>query len=489
MSTSMARMRLDAPARPTEGGRILLFGLLLVACGGAGEAPEGLPPNLVLVTLDTTRADHLGLFGYHRETTPFMDSLGEESLVFERCVVPMATTLPTHTSILTGTWPLEHGVLANSSQGGRRFRTAPGLRSFAEFAQDYGYATGGFVSATPLKRDSGIAAGFDVFEQPERETSDGEVTTRRALAWLRGIGEGQPYFLWLHYFDAHWPPNAPASYRGLFEADEVQARWMSQREVAPTALRPLVGKEERTSETIDRYDEDLRYQDDQLKGLVDALRRRGDWQRTSMLVIADHGDGHGQHGHLAHGGTWGEQLHAPLLMLVPGVKPRRVEGLASAADALPTMLGLLELEGFEGFLDQCSGRDLFAPDSVLGPVLSQDTARGARKRDYRWCLTGERWKYFRIELRDGGVDEELYDLEFDPHELRDVHREEPEIVERMRNTLARQVQEQTERGRTLRQGAASTQPAAPGLTSELRSLGYTGEDQDDEEEQRNGDGQ
>lgn len=477
----MAAARSSASNRPSPGVLALLVGLLAGAsCGG--ETPGELPPNLVLVTLDTTRADHLGLFGYHRDTTPFLDSLAEESIVFERCIVPMATTLPTHTSILTGTWPLEHGVLANSSQGGRRFRTAPGLRSFAEYAQEYGYATGGFVSATPLKRDSGIAAGFDVFEEPQRESCDGELTTGRALAWLRGVGQEQPFFLWLHYYDAHWPPNAPASYRGLFEADEAQANWMAERQVAPSALRPLVGKEERTSETIDLYDEDLRYQDDQLRALVGALRARADWQRTALLVIADHGDGHGQHGQLAHGSTWSEQLHAPLLMRVPGASPRRVPEMTAAADALPTWLGLLELEGFEAFLAQSSGRDVLAATGDVRPLLSQDTARGAEGRDYRWALTEERWKYFRVEGRDGGVSEELYDLERDPFELQDVSAAQPAVVGRLRAELAREVQAQKERGRILRQGASTTRPSAPGVASELQSLGYTGAQEDAERE-------
>ena len=454
--------------------------LLALCCWSCGDpAAEDPPPNVVLVTLDTTRADHLGYHGYWRETSPFLDSLAKESIVFERCIVPMATTLPTHTSILTGTSPLEHGVTANADQGGRRFQPAPGLRSFAELAREAGYATGAFVSATPLKRDSGIAAGFDVFEQPEQAFHHGGITTQTALDWLKTVRE-RPYFLWVHYYDAHWPPSSPPAYRQRFETDAKLEARLAERRVPERLVRNIVNLEEETRQTINLYDADLRFQDDLLRHLFKTLRERADWANTAVVVIGDHGDGLGQHGELAHGGTWNEQLHAPFLLYVPGEAPRRVDELVSATDALPTLLGRLPLPGFETFLAQSSGRDALASDYGSPAIMSLDTTRATRDTDYRRALTTERWKYYSIERRDGSKGEELYDLSADPHELEDVLARFSEVAAKLRERTEAILTAESARGEALRAGEivpveSELTPEQRRIMEELESLGYTGE--------------
>ena len=198
--------------------------LLLAVCLALAGCREGIDvsghPNIVLITLDTTRADHLGAYGYFRDTSPRIDAFAEQSIVFEHAIAPMATTLPTHVSILTATHPLEHGVLANVMHGGRRFVPAAGLRSFATVCREQGYRTAAFVSAAPLKRDSGIQLGFEVFDEPdesEAERSGGQ-TSDAALRWLAGLEAG-PFLLWVHYYDAHWPFAAPAPFGGRYRTD------------------------------------------------------------------------------------------------------------------------------------------------------------------------------------------------------------------------------------------------------------------------------
>ena len=134
---------------------------------GDAAADPGDLPSILIVSIDTLRADHLGCYGYFRDTSPSIDRLAEESILFRHAMAPMSMTLPAHTSLLTGTDPLEHGVLANIKHGGRLFIPAPGLRSFVEIARDRGYRTAGFVSAPPLASTTGIAAGFDFFGEPE----------------------------------------------------------------------------------------------------------------------------------------------------------------------------------------------------------------------------------------------------------------------------------------------------------------------------------
>ncbi len=454
----------------------LVLSLLLPACGDRDPSSEtaraGRPPDVVLITLDTTRADHLPTYGYFRDTAPAFDELAGESIVFERLIVPMATTLPTHLSILTGTHPLEHGVLANSTQGGKRFVPSPELRSFAELSRRAGYRTGGFVSAAPLKKGSGAESGFDAFDQPRGRQRDGADTTSAAIAWL-AADDGRPVFLWLHLYDAHYPFEPPEALRGRYRTDARLEAFIAERRIARSSMRPLVGQREEARESINRYDEEIRHADAQMARLLDALRARDRWDRTVVVVAGDHGEGLSQHGLAAHGSTWNEQLHAPLLMRVPGQSPRRVATPISALDILPTLAGLIELPQSDSLLAQSSGRDVLAPDFERGPIFSQDTGRERSEGvPFRQTLTLDRWKYFRIVHRDGQVTEELYDLEADPFELEDVAREHPDVTRRLAEHFDAELATLAARGRELRGEAADTRDEDPQILEQLKALGY-----------------
>ncbi|TFG96328.1 MAG: hypothetical protein E4H11_03595, partial [Myxococcales bacterium] len=309
--------------RATHRPALALLCRLLVLAGAFACAPDP-PPNVVLVTLDTTRADHLGLYGYFRDTSPRLDAFATEAIVVERALAPMATTLPSHTSILTGRAPLEHGVLANLDHGGQRFAPAPGLRSFAEICLDAGYRTGAFVSAAPLERGSGLEAGFEIYHQPGEGFPQrrGEFTTHAALHWLEGV-KGEPFFLWVHYYDAHWPFDPPSGYAGLFEGGPDLEAFLAARRIPDASERSGTGLES-TRAVTDAYDAELRYQDAQLGRLLDALAQRPDWGRTAVAIVGDHGECLSQHGEAAHGGTWDEQLFVPLVLRVPGHAPERI---------------------------------------------------------------------------------------------------------------------------------------------------------------------
>jgi arylsulfatase len=441
--------------------------LILSACGR--DARE---PNFVFVTLDTTRADHLGLYGYFRDTSPALDAFGRRAIVFERCIVPMATTLPTHTSLFTATQPLEHGVLANSTQGGRRFLPSARLRSFAQVASDSGWRTAGFVSSVVLGRGSGIDSGFAEFDQPETEQRDAAATTAAALAWLEATPE-VPFLLWIHYFDAHWPYAPPPPYREKFKNGPELEAWLAASRTPRTVLRPLAKQTEETRESINLYDGELRFQDDQLARLLAALEARPDWERTLVVIAGDHGEGLGQHGEAAHGGTWEEQLHAPLLIRIPGEPPRRVAALVTMVDVIPILLSRLPRSPFGALLPQASGRDVLAPGARSLPIVSQDTGRERPDTGYRWALTTERWKLIRIEEPGGQVRRQLFDRSADRYELKDVSERHPEVVGPLSAALQLALDAQRSRGAELHggQAPATTQPN-PKLLEQLRALGY-----------------
>lgn len=464
-------MRTDLPL--LRGARHLAFGLALLL-GSCGSGPP--PPSIVVITLDTTRADHLGCYGYFRDTTPHLDAFAAEALVFDRCIAPMATTLPTHTSLLTGTFPLEHGVLANATQGGQRFVPSASLRTLAELCADAGYRTGAFVSAAPLKSDSGIAEGYERFSQPTAKNRVGTETVDDALEWLDGV-RGEPIHLWVHFYDAHYPYNAPPPYRGTFQTDADLEAHIAERGIHPTAYRPLVQRTEEAREVINAYDDELLYQDAEFGRLLAALRARPDWEDMLVLVVADHGEGLCQHGEAAHGGTWDEQVRVPLFLKVPGVAPGRVDETLAVVDVLPTALGALWRAGgpaFQPLFAQASGRDVLAEDGRT-VVVSQDTGRDRENDEYRYAITTDRWKYLRIEQGDGGIRHELYDLTADPFELRDVALEHPDRVATFGDLLEETLAGQRARADAFRDGKPpETREMSAELARELEALGYAG---------------
>ena len=443
----------------------------------------------MLVTLDTTRADHLGTYGYFRETTPFLDRFAQDALVFEDAIVPMATTLPTHTSLLTGTYPLEHGVLANLAHTGHYFAPSEELRSFAEFCRDAGYRTAAFVSAVPLKKGTGIEAGFEHFSEPpgdDRERPAAE-TVRLALEWLAEEPEDRPLFLWLHVYDPHWPYVAPEEFR-RFDDDEGLDRWIEERGIPARVFRKKAAEQEDARESHNLYDAELAYVDHHLERLFEGLQARARWPGTATVIAGDHGEALCQHGRTGHGWTWNEQVHAPLILRVPGVEPRRVAGPVSIVDALPTLLGLLDVPALEPFLIQARGRDVLAAGFEPTPVLSQDT--GVRidhpgAKVYHQALTGERWKLIRVETKgltpEGElppVTHRLYDLSVDPYELNDLAAQRPDVVEELDRELSSILDEQRRTGERL--GGGQRRAADDDVIRKLTDLGYMeGADEDE----------
>ena len=421
----------------------------------------GGPPDLLVVTLDTTRADHLGCYGYPRDTSPRLDELAAESLLFEQFVVPMATTLPCHTSLFTGLAPEEHGVLGNLSYTGERFVPPELISTFASYLQGIGYSTAGFVSGAPLKRATGIAEGFQHFDQPKGKERRASKTTRRTLNWLERNRDLEPLFLWVHYFDPHSPYAPPKRYRKLFEHDEDLDAHLQRREMAY-----------KQTARLDRYDGEIAFMDAQLGELLDAFRAAGDWSNLVVLVAGDHGEGLRQHGQLMHGLVWHEQLHAPLLMRLPGHEARRVPQLLSASDVLPTLLGQLELPDEEAFLAQVSGQDVLAPDWQGRPILSRSSVRRANPKGKlepvpsTFSLTSSQWKYTSSD--DGS--EALYHRSDDPFELRSILDDHPDLVAELRQSLTQRLEQQRARGEEL--GSGRTEELDEGMLEELKELGY-----------------
>jgi len=243
----------------------------LLASGCAGGAPREQPTNVLLITLDTVRADRLGAYGYQGSQTPAIDRLAAEGIRFEHAIAPAPTTLPSHASLFTGLAPPSHGVRDNAANG-----LADSASTLAEMFHGAGYATGAFVGAYVLDAGRGLAQGFDVYngvavsgvsptslQEAERR---GDFVVEAALPWLRE--QQGPWFAWIHLFDAHAPYAAPD----------------------PFGTRGA-----------DAYDGEIAWLDAIVGGLRGQLESAGQWADTTVVLTADHGESLGEHGEPTHG--------------------------------------------------------------------------------------------------------------------------------------------------------------------------------------------
>jgi choline-sulfatase len=365
--------------------------LAILASGLLGCPDRSAPahPNLVLITLDTVRADHLGCYGDRQAVTPWLDRLAGEGLRFANASSAVPLTLPSHTTLLSGLLPPHHGLRDNGAGALR-----PGTATLATVLSGAGYRAGAFVGAFVLDHRFGLAPGFEVYDDEiERDPRAGAVleaerpgreVVDRALAWL-GKEDPRPFFLWVHLYDAHAPYTPPAG-------------WAARHPGRP-------------------YDGEVSEVDEQVGRVLEELRRRGLDGRTVVAVAADHGEGLGEHGELTHGLLLYEPtLRVPLLVRAPwSLKPRVVETPVSLADLAPTLAGLLG-RALPGTLD---GRDL--SQALLG---GREPAGGEVYAETRYPATFGWSPLASLRRRDlkyiSAPKPELYDLRRDPKEATDL---------------------------------------------------------------------
>jgi len=440
-------------------GAVLVL-LLAVGCGPAGEEPL----SLVLVSLDTLRADRLGCYGYERDTSPKLDRFAGDAVLFEYAVSQANETVRSHRSFFTSSYPREAMARVDKVM-------------LAERLQQAGFATGGFTDGGPMSKDFGFHRGFDEFT----EWGNGIALKRsQALKWLDSLPAGQRFFCFIHCFDIHAPYAPPKEYRDLFGGDnpsriepKASADLLRRiREIIPaggeggTGEKPVLSDDDRRRMS-DLYDGGIRYTDDELDHLFQALGERGLLERSVVVVLSDHGEEFWDHGSVLHGHTLHQELtRVPLVLRVPGAAPRRVAERVALLDLLPTLLDLLGLEpaaGAEGvsLVPLLQG----AADARGGPpLLSEGMETG------HYALIDGGYKLIR---RPDRRQYELYHIDSDPLERRDIARQEPERVAQMSQVMRQHHQALADLPRprppkTARPG----QTLDPRTEERLRQLGY-----------------
>jgi len=309
-----------------RGAPALLAGvaLALLACGEP-------PPSIVLVTLDTIRCDHLGLYGGPPELSPHLDALGARGLVHEAAYTTMPTTGPAHLSIFTGLYPSEHGSLANGEPVGGQHRP----RELARRLRSRRYATAAFVTSPLLQPRATGLVGFEIYDSPRGLLRPGEDAARGALAWL-DAERRRPVFLWLHLYDAHSPYGSADEKGRSFPVEPGRYGWVD---------RGLYADAEERRKTEQRYARGVRDADAALGQLLDELPGRID-PAPLVLVTGDHGEALGEllatRGYAYDHGEFldAETVCVPLVVAGPGVAPGRSSGAVSLTDVYATLLGV-----------------------------------------------------------------------------------------------------------------------------------------------------
>ncbi len=390
-------------------------------------------PHLLLLTLDTTRADALGIYGNAEARTPTLDAVAARGTRWSDAVSSSPLTLPSHASLLSGLAPPAHGARDNGTSV-----LTPGVPTLATVLAAEGYDTGAFVASRVLDRRFGLAAGFATYDDrmtaeevgeygyPER---DAEAVTSRALDWLARRSAGRPFFLWVHYYDPHAPYSPPEPWRDA---------------------TPEAG-----------YAGEIAYVDSQIARLLAALPEDG--RSTIVAAVGDHGESLGEHGERTHGlFLHGATLAVPLIVAGPGVPSGRVvEQTVASRRLAPTLLCLLGLTAeAPGLGVPLPGLPSTGADPSPRPIFSETRLPATA---YGWspltAITDGSWRLIR------GPGLELYDLAADPDETSNRVREEPEVAERLESELAALEGPRAE-------SAPAAEPIDAGLAADLRALGY-----------------
>jgi arylsulfatase A-like enzyme/Flp pilus assembly protein TadD len=410
----------------------------MVSCQRPGKpAPHSLRPlNVVVITLDTLRPDHLHCYGYGRIETPTLDRIAQSGVLFVNGVTQTPLTPPSHASIFTGLNPPTHKV---RDIGG--FVLSPSTPTLASLLQEKGWDTAAFISSAVLKKRFGFDHGFDVYddqmprpgnaqeflEDAERRAGD---TVDHAVKWLDGRSD-KPFFLWVHLYDPHAPYAPPSPFREQYKDHP--------------------------------YDGEIAYADHELGRLMESLRRKSSPEKTLVAVLSDHGESLGEHGEYSHGVfLYDSTLRIAFLLAGPGVPPGlRVPQQARTIDLLPTILELLSAPspaGVEGasLVPLFSGKDAGTAVSYAETLYPKINLGWAELRAIRTT----QWKYIRAPRP------ELYDLSRDPMESRNVLAEHPSEVRMLEARLAAA-------SHSAKSEKVETIPMDERTLAQLKSLGYT----------------
>ena len=469
--------------------------MMFASCGkhdSTAPVPSGSMPNVFVVVVDTLRADHLSCYGYARATSPSLDALAEQGVLFDGCMTQWPKTGPAMAAFFSSTYGSKSGVARKTG----RFPVPQSYDMFAEVLNAEGYETLAVISNSSLRKDLHYDQGFEHYE--EAFTSGPESAARIAeqvKSMLDQRDRRRPYMMWAHFIDPHTPyvpperllqpyltdatfredQRGPAPIEPVANTLEENKPW---RAAAITGIprRYYVNGQEELRFYVAQYDAEIRYFDEVFGQLVKWMQREGHWQNTVVIVTADHGESLGEHNYYLEHGRYPYDAcsRVPLILLHPDLEPRRIATPVAHIDVLPTVLESLELPN----LVQAQGRSfwsaLLAGDAI--PERPVFVESGYRER-FSVALRQGPWKmifipdsFLQKEIGCGPV--QLFDVTRDPNESRDLWGVAPPVGAEMQ----RQLQEFQDRAYHWIQAPDNLTEQIPQLSPETRrsleNLGY-----------------
>lgn len=402
---------------------LLLAAVLFLRNGKRGG--DQTRPNIILISIDTLRADHVHGYGYERQTTPFLDSLIRRGTSFSNAISSAPWTLPSHLSLFTSLYPHTHGVVNDQLALNDDVVTLPML------LQRAGYQTGGFASCLYLFPGYGFDRGFDYYI--EKNIFPAPVLGKEAMDWLLQTKPGN-FFLFLHFYDVH-PPHDPqekyvkmfeSSYDGTFSGDTESLLKVREGE--------LVFSDEDRRHLKVLYDAEIRQLDESLATLMNAFDAAGYLDNTLLVVFSDHGEEFFDHGGVLHSRTlYDELIKVPLIVVGPGIPAgKRIDEEVQLIDVLPLILDACHIKpprGIEGesLLPLISGTAINWKQIAFAEA-DKDNA----KEDIKRAMRTNNYKFYYDRLTG---EEDLFDLSLDPAETKSVLEENPDMAKMYRDQL------------------------------------------------------
>lgn len=395
--------------------------------------------HIFLITVDTLRADHLGCYGYIRNTSPFIDSLAENGVLFTRAYSQSASTCPSHASIFTGFYPLQHRVLAN------HFILDNSYTTLAEILKKNGYKTSAFTSTDRHFHESNINQGFEFYEEPvDTKKTYGfkyrpaRLTINNAIVWLDNFNPKNKLFLWIHVFDPHFPYHPPEKYYKEIDNNLKNEMFLKYLEMFHINIEAFSRKilnpnyehlnnRKKMYEYITNYDAEIRYADEELKRFYNFAERKGLNKNSLWILTSDHGEGLGQHNWLGHSAMiYQEEIHVPLIFFSEQkFKSKRIEDVIENFDIFSTVLDILKIKLDEKLKKEVKSISLLKKIWSTQENLDKNFAFSERERRTRendvikvwdekekYSIQDENFKYiYRSDFED-----EFYNLKEDPLE-------------------------------------------------------------------------
>ena len=467
-------------AKPAAAALLLLAGVNATATAVADRGPRP-RLNILLITIDALRADHLGIYGYPRPTSPNIDRLARQGVVFQRAISQWPKTSPSFASMMSSTYGHTNGLIRTTAQ-----RMPDRFLMLAELLQAGGYSTRAAVANVNLARVFNFDQGFETYLEPWKESDERRRTalvTREGLDLLQRDEDGRPFFVWLHYFDPHARYQPPAPYSGMFVNDahfDPSWRMPLQRErrqdIGGIPTTASLGSEERIAYYVAQYDAEIRSVDHQVGILLKALEARGLAGQTLVVIAADHGESLGDHNYFFEHGRfpYDDCVHVPLILRGPGIGKTGavVRPAVEMIDLLPTLLDLAGLPSDPEAEGRSLRRFLEDGDRAAGAREAYAFSESGYGREYQRSVTTDRYKL--VYVPDAGDRQvmkgrelELYDVATDPGETKNLVDQRPEVAGRLKEQLWGWI----EKG-----GAGAEVPEAVrldrGTADQLRSLGY-----------------